>query len=114
MATSSETAPTSSGNTTGSERSSNHGHSPKHWLLFLLILAGIAALFIFVGWIPRKKQSDENDKEAKARTQEHPKVDITKVERAKAGADLTIPGTTLAYQQAYIYARSSGYVTKRL
>jgi multidrug efflux pump subunit AcrA (membrane-fusion protein) len=114
MATSSETAPNSSGNSIGSARSSNHGHSPGRWLLFLLILAGVAALFIFVGWIPRKKQTEEIDKEAQARTQQHPKVDVTKVVQAKAGADLTIPGTTLAYQQAYIYARSSGYVTKRL
>jgi multidrug efflux pump subunit AcrA (membrane-fusion protein) len=109
MATLSETAPNPSGN----QRSSNQGHSPRHWLLFLLFLAAVAALFIFVGWIPRTKLTAEIDQEARARTQQHPKVGVTKVIRGKA-ADLTIPGTTLAYTQAIVYARASGYVSKRL
>jgi multidrug efflux pump subunit AcrA (membrane-fusion protein) len=114
MATFSETAPNHSGNPAGNQRSGNQGHSPRHWLLFLLFLAAVAILFVFVGWIPRTKLTAQIDREAHERTQEHPKVEVTKVVRAAAGADLTIPGTTLAYQQAFVYARSSGYVSKRL
>jgi multidrug efflux pump subunit AcrA (membrane-fusion protein) len=94
--------------------SGNKGHSPRHWLVFLLLLVGVAVLFIFVGWIPRSKQTAQIDREAKARTEAHPKVEVSKVVRSNATSDLTIPGTTLAYQQAYIYARASGYVAKRL
>lgn len=99
---------------TAPDRPEKPAHSPRHWLLFLLLLAGVAVLFIFVGWIPRKKQTDRIDREAQARTQAHPKVEVAKVMRSNATSDLVIPGTTLAYSQAYIYARASGYVTKRL
>ncbi|HEY1950041.1 MAG TPA: efflux RND transporter periplasmic adaptor subunit [Bryobacteraceae bacterium] len=114
MATFSETAPNHSGNPAGNQRSGNQGHSPRHWLLFLLFLVAVAILFVFVGWIPRTKLTAQIDREAQERTQEHPKVEVTKVVRATAGADLTIPGTTLAYREAFVYARSSGYVSKRL
>jgi len=105
MAESAEPAP---------ERPGKQGHSPRHWFLFLIFLAGVAVLFIFVGWIPRQKQTQQIDKEAQARTQAHPKVEVTKVTRATTTSDLTIPGTTLAYTQAFVFARASGYVTKRL
>lgn len=73
-----------------------------------------AALIVYYGVIPRQKVRAEIDQQAKDRVAAHPKVDAARVEPSQGGRDLIIPGTTLAYIQAAIYARSSGYLTKRL
>jgi multidrug efflux pump subunit AcrA (membrane-fusion protein) len=91
-----------------------HGHSARHWLLFLVFLIVAAALIVFFSVLPRQKVSADIDKEAKDRVNAHPKVDVVKVVTAPASSQLVIPGTTLAYLQASIYARASGYLTKRL
>jgi multidrug efflux pump subunit AcrA (membrane-fusion protein) len=90
------------------------GHSPRHWLLFLLLVAAAAALVFFLGWAPRQKERADIDKQARERSEAHPKVEVIRVENAPAAGNLTIPGTTLAYTQASLYARASGYVTRRL
>jgi multidrug efflux pump subunit AcrA (membrane-fusion protein) len=91
-----------------------HGHSARHWLLFLVFLVVAAALIFFFSVLPRQKVNADIDKQAKDRVDSHPKVDVVKVVTAPAKSDLLIPGTTLAFLQAGIYARSSGYLTKRL
>jgi multidrug efflux pump subunit AcrA (membrane-fusion protein) len=91
-----------------------HGHSARHWLLFLVFLVVAAALIFFFSVLPRQKVNADIDKQAKDRLDSHPKVDVVKVVTAPAKSDLLIPGTTLAFLQAGIYARSSGYLTKRL
>jgi multidrug efflux pump subunit AcrA (membrane-fusion protein) len=90
------------------------GHSPRHWLLFLFLVAIAAALVFFVGWAPRQKERADIDKQARERSEAQPKVEVIRVENASAAGNLTIPGTTLAYTQASLYARASGYVTRRL
>lgn len=94
--------------------STQHGHSPRHWFTFVIFVIVAAALIIFFGVLPREKVRADIDKQAKDRADSHPKVDVVKVETAPAKSELIIPGTTLAYTQAAIYARASGYLTKRL
>ena len=41
-------------------------------------------------------------------------MEVVKVVAAPGARDLTVPGTALAYTEASIYARSAGYVKRRL
>ena len=90
------------------------GHSPRHWFAFLVLVFIAAVLVLFVGWLPRHKRTEEIDQEAKERSQALPRVDVLRVRLAPSTSELMIPGTTLAYTEAYIYARASGYVSRRL
>ena len=90
------------------------GHSTSHWLLFAAIVVGATILVVFLGWIPRHKQTEEIDRQAREQAQAHAKVEVIKILPAPPASQLMIPGTTLAFTQADIYARASGYVAKRL
>ncbi|MBV9404265.1 MAG: efflux RND transporter periplasmic adaptor subunit [Acidobacteriaceae bacterium] len=90
------------------------GHSARYWLIFAGILIVAAVLVIFVGWLPRHKRQQKIDQEAKARTGQLPRVEVQKVQYASSTTELIVPATTLAYTEAYIYARASGYVSRRL
>ena len=90
------------------------GHSAKYWLVFAIVVAVAAVIVIFVGWLPRHERAEQIDKQAKARSEELPRVDVIRVARAPNVTELMVPGTTLAYTEAYIYARASGYVSRRL
>ena len=95
------------------EQGRGHGHSPRHWLIFALLVIVAAVLVILVGWLPRRRR-ETIDREAKERTQELPRVNVEAVRHAPSTAELMVPGTSLAYTEAYIYARASGYVSRRL
>ncbi len=88
-------------------------HSPVYWLIFAAIVIVAAVLVIFIGWFPRHKQQQEIDRQAKERTQQLPRVKVEIVRYAPSTSELMVPGTTLPYTDAYIYARASGYVTRR-
>src|ERR1700760_1465888 len=77
-------------------RGTEHGHSFRHWLIFVIVFLVVAALVIFFGWLPRRRQSQEVARETQQRTHEVPKVQVMKVQRAKTASGLQIPGTTLA------------------
>jgi multidrug efflux pump subunit AcrA (membrane-fusion protein) len=94
--------------------SQDRGHSKLYWLIFAGIVILAAILVIFLGWLPRHKRQQQIEQQAKERTQSVPKVQVLKVLRGPAISELLIPGTTLAYEEAYIYARASGYVSRRL
>lgn len=97
--------------TTSRERK---GHSTSHWLLFLLLtLAAAFVIFKFV-WQPRQQESAEVVNETKARVSAKPMATVVKVMPAPFSHELSIPGTTLAYNEAPIYARASGYLVRRL
>ena len=98
----------------GGGRRRRSGHSVKYWLLFAAVLIAAAAVVVFFGWLPRHQRQGEINKEAQQHTDERPRVEVQKVRRAPATSELMVPGTTLAYTEAYIYARASGYVSKRL
>lgn len=91
-----------------------HRHSLGHWLGFVILIIVAAVLIIFFGVIPREKVRADIDKQAKDRVDAHPKVDVVKVEPSPAATELVVPGTSLAYIQAAIYARASGYLNRRL
>lgn len=90
------------------------GHSKLPWFIFAVIIVLAAIVAIFLGWLPRHKRQQEIEREARERTQSVPKVQVLRVVRGTAISELMIPGTTLAYEEAYIYARASGYVSRRL
>jgi multidrug efflux pump subunit AcrA (membrane-fusion protein) len=90
------------------------GHSKLYWFIFAAILVLAAILVVFLGWLPRHKRQQEIDRQARERTQAIPRLDVVKVLRGPAISELMIPGTTQAYEEAYIYARASGYVSRRL
>ena len=94
--------------------SRKHGHSPLYWLIFALLVAGAAVLVIFVGWLPRHREKQETAKSANERKDALPKVEVVKIRQSPAESELMVPGTTQAYTEANIYARASGYLTKRL
>ena len=98
----------------GSREQPKPGHSPFAWLIFLLALVVASILVYFVGYLPRQRQQQAIDQEAKERTEELPKVDVQIVKPAPPTSQLMVPGTTMAYTEAYIYARASGYVNRRL
>ncbi|MBV8071544.1 MAG: HlyD family efflux transporter periplasmic adaptor subunit, partial [Acidobacteriaceae bacterium] len=90
------------------------GHSPRHWGLFLVLLILGAAVVILVGWLPRHKREEKIDQEAQARVDTVPRVQAVRVEQAPRSNELMVPGTSQAYIEAPIYARSSGYLSQRL
>lgn len=90
------------------------GHSKLHWLIFAGIIIAAAILVIFIGWLPRHKRDQQIEQQAKDRAHAVPKVQVVKVLRGPAISELMIPGTSQAYEEAYIYARASGYVSRRL
>src|SRR4051794_4782325 len=90
------------------------GHSVRYWLIFLVALFAAAAFVVSVGWLPRHKQAQEINRDAQRQAQELPRINVQRVERAPASIELMIPGTTLPYTEAFIYARASGYVSRRL
>jgi multidrug efflux pump subunit AcrA (membrane-fusion protein) len=89
------------------------GHSKRAWSMFAISVVGVALLILLVGWLPRHKREEKIDREAKQEQHERPRVDVYVVRRAPHTSALMVPGTTLAYTEAYIYARASGYVSRR-
>src|SRR6201996_4039826 len=89
------------------------GHSVRHWLVFLVLLVVAALAVIFFGWLPRQRRTESINEEAKERTQSLPRLQVERVKRAPPTSELAIPGTTLPYTEAHIYARASGYVARR-
>lgn len=98
----------------GTEKPTHHRHSPLYWIMFAALVLAIAALVYFFAWLPRHKREVALEKQTNQEVHAVPKVHVLKIEPAPTGADLQIPGTTLAYTEAAIYARASGYISRRL
>lgn len=90
------------------------GHSARHWLVFAGLVVLAAVLVLLFGWLPRHRRTEQIDQQAKQRSEALPRVDVMVVRFAPSTTELMVPGTTLAYTEAYIYARASGYVSQRL
>lgn len=98
----------------GGERPAHHRHSPLYWIMFAALVLLIAGLIYFFAWLPRHKREVALEKQTSQDVHAIPKVHVMKIEPAPTGADLQIPGTTLAYTEAAVYARASGYLSRRL
>jgi multidrug efflux pump subunit AcrA (membrane-fusion protein) len=88
----------------------------RNWGKILLwVGGGLLMLFVIflIGYIPRHRTEKKAAQAAKQREEEEPEVEVIQVMRTKAPGELTVPGTTTADQEAYIYARANGYLRKR-
>ncbi len=95
-------------------RQDQHKHSPLYWAMFVVLLLVAAVLIFFFSWLPRHRQQQEINQKAKNEASQVPRVQVVKIARATSQSELLVPGTTQSFTEANIYARSSGYLSKRL
>ncbi len=108
------------------EENSRHPHrheeaatskKPVNWRIVSLALIVVLVVFLivfFAGFLPRHRQDKRNAASAQQEQNALPAVDGVRVTRAPAGAPLVVPGTTTPLTEAFIYARSNGYLKQRL
>lgn len=96
-------------------RKAEHAHRDwkKLTLWAALGLAAFALIFL-LGFIPHHRRQKKIEAEARQREQEQPQVEVLQVRRTKNPGELTVPGTTAALTEAFIYARANGYVKRRM
>lgn len=87
--------------------------SPRKVALLGFILLIIFAIIFVVGFLPRLR--DRHTTQALAEKQETalPEVDVVAARRSSSQSDLELPGTTTGVVEAPLYARATGYVSKR-
>jgi multidrug efflux pump subunit AcrA (membrane-fusion protein) len=88
----------------------------RNWGRILLwVGAGLVVLAVIflLGYLPHHARAKKTAELAKQREQEDPQVQVTQVKRTRAPGQLTVPGTTSALTEAYLYARANGYLRKR-
>ncbi len=78
-------------------------------LAVLLLLAGALALGVWRHYQEQKQVAAFAEQQADF----VPRVRVEKVTQRLGRVDVSLPGTTLAFEAANIYARASGYVSKR-
>jgi len=79
----------------------------------LLVVLTAAVLVFFFAWLPRHKNQEELERRAHSEQHALPRVHVVRVKQAQAAGDLLIPGTTQSFTEANVYARASGYISKR-
>jgi multidrug efflux pump subunit AcrA (membrane-fusion protein) len=86
------------------------------WGRFILLAIGIlvlmAGLFL-AGYLPRAEREKGIRAEAHAEETNVPIVNVARVKKSAPTAELLLPGSMIPVTEAYIFARSSGYVKKR-
>ncbi len=89
-------------------------HRPWGKILLWIGIAVVLLLLIFLlGYLPRHSRNKKIEAAAADRDREHPQVDVIRVAQTHAPGELTVPGTTSALTEAYLYARANGYIRKR-
>lgn len=83
----------------------------RRLMTFGLGILGVLVLLLVVTIVPRRNVQHELLADV-AQRDSAPLVEVTKVARAPAGSELTLPGTIQALHEGAIYARVSGYVTR--
>jgi multidrug efflux pump subunit AcrA (membrane-fusion protein) len=83
-------------------------------LLFVLVTIVAAFLIFNYVWRPRQEERAQVSQETQERLNAKPIATVVKVVATPLSHALSIPGTTLAYNEAPIYARASGYLRRRL
>lgn len=93
----------------------NVGHPGGRSLLFIgVAIALILVVLSIAGIIPRQRRVKAADDAAKAERETLPTVLVAPARRAPAVTELLLPGDITPLTEASIYARSSGYVRRRL
>jgi multidrug efflux pump subunit AcrA (membrane-fusion protein) len=85
---------------------------PGRWLLGFGILVLVSSALAFGVWRHYAQHRQVMDT-AEQQTDFVPSVRVEEVAQRHGRVRLSLPGTTLAFEQANIYARASGYVAKR-
>ena len=93
----------------------NVGHPGGRSLLIIgAVIVLILVVLLVVGIIPRQMRVDAANNAAKSERDSLPTVLVAPARRAPATTELLLPGNITPLTEASIYARSSGYVRKRL
>ncbi|WP_419806378.1 efflux RND transporter periplasmic adaptor subunit [Terriglobus sp.] len=93
-----------------------HRQKHRNWkpiLLWGATALGMLLLIFLVGYLPRHNRNKRIQAEAQQREREQPQVDVVRVSRTAAPGQLTVPGTTAPLTEAFLYARSNGYLKRR-
>jgi multidrug efflux pump subunit AcrA (membrane-fusion protein) len=88
----------------------------RNWgKIFLWIGAGLAVMLVIflLGYLPHHARAKKTAELARQREQEEPQVQVIQVKRTRTPGLLTVPGTTSALTEAYLYARANGYLRTR-
>jgi multidrug efflux pump subunit AcrA (membrane-fusion protein) len=80
--------------------------------LFLVCFAVLFAVVVLVGWLPRHARDQDIERRSQQERDAKPVVQTETVSSAKNTSGLSLPGTTVPMTEAYVYARSSGYLKK--
>lgn len=83
----------------------------RRLVTFGLGILGVLILLLIVTIVPRRNVQHELLADV-AERDSAPLVEVTKVTRAPAGSELTLPGTIQPLHEGAIYARVAGYVTR--
>ncbi len=78
-----------------------------------MLVMVVFVITIVLGYIPRFRRGQVIAKEAERQKTEAPVVSVTAATRSKANVQLSLPGSSTALVEAPIYARASGYISKR-
>jgi len=87
---------------------------PKRRMTRILGFAALVLLLLILGIVPRLERRDAAVAQARSVEDEVPIVSTSQVKAAPPSSELLLPGNTQAVTVAAIYARASGYVSKRL
>jgi multidrug efflux pump subunit AcrA (membrane-fusion protein) len=84
----------------------------------VLFLAGggvllVLLLLLFIGYLPRHRRKKEIDAAAQREAEALPKVNVTQVKPAPNVTNIMLPGSVTPFEEAYLYARATGYVRHR-
>ena len=82
-------------------------------IVLVLILLTLTGLF-FLGYLPRTARAKQLIAGTEASEREAVEVSAAKVEAAPSAADLVLAGNIQAVTEAALFARTDGYVTKRI
>jgi multidrug efflux pump subunit AcrA (membrane-fusion protein) len=86
------------------------------WGRFILLALGVVVLMVVLfvaGYLPRQAREKGIQADAHAEETNIPIVNVAKIKKSAPTSSLSLPGSMIPVTEAYIFARSSGYVKKR-
>ncbi len=95
-----------------------HDQEPKPsrkglvWALLISLI--LLAVIFLVGYLPRRSRENTTANSARREEESLPVVDVAKVKHSPEFSRLLLPGNITPVTEAPIYARASGYISKRL